>query len=256
MADLVEYQVDNSVATISLNSPSHRNALSRALLSELHTHISKADQDPAVRVIVLTTTSDVFCSGMDLVDILDPDIRADSIALLSAVLQDLWELPKPTIARVLGPARAGGIGLIAACDIAVADSAATFSFSEVRIGVVPALISALLHNWTSPRMTHELFLTGETFDAHRAQDLGLINSVARPGELEDQIEHYVDLLLLGAQEALAGAKQLLRRRSAASLSAEFDALAALSEHYFSSEEGREGIAAFRAKRPPNWAVSN
>jgi methylglutaconyl-CoA hydratase len=160
------------------------------------------------------------------------------------------------VARLAGPARAGGIGLVAACDIAVAARSATFAFSEVRIGVVPAVISATVLPRLLPRAAHELFLTGETFDAERAVAIGLLNTAVRAEDLDGEVRRYTDMLVRGAPNALAATKQMLRRPRPDSLAEDFAAMLELSAKHFAGAEGQEGIAAFREKREPNWVPAD
>ncbi|WP_018335455.1 enoyl-CoA hydratase-related protein [Actinomycetospora chiangmaiensis] len=259
MTELVHLEVDAGRATITLDSPSNRNALSAQLRRELHAHLETALDDDAVRVIVLTHTGSVFCSGMDLRESRGAGSGDQGVREFPAILQLLWTSPKPVVARLAGPARAGGVGLVAACDIAVAARAggdtkgATFAFSEVRIGVVPAVISVTVLPRLLPRAAHELMLTGEVVDADRAAAVGLLNAAVDPGELDAAVDRYVGMLALGAPHALAATKEMLRRTPAEDMAAEFDAMLALSAEFFASEEGQEGMAAFAEKRPPRWA---
>ncbi|MBC3193224.1 enoyl-CoA hydratase family protein [Pseudonocardia sp. C8] len=251
-AELVHLDVAAGVATITLDSPHNRNALSAQLRRELLAHLDAAIADDAVRVIVLSHTGTVFCAGMDLKESKGADAQQQGVTEVPRILATLWESPKPVVARLAGPARAGGIGLVAACDVAVAAENATFAFSEVRIGVVPAVISVTVLPRLSARAAHELFLTGETFDAHRAARIGLINSAVPADDLDDEVTRYTRMLRLGAPGALAGAKQMLRRERPATMADDFAAMNALSASYFASEEGQEGIRAFAEKRTPSW----
>src|SRR3989442_1636600 len=160
--ELVHYEVQRGIATITLDSPHNRNALSAQLRSELRDHLSTAVGDDTVRVIVLSHTGPVFCAGMDLKEAGGASAGQQGVNEFPAILEQIWTSPKPVVARLAGPARAGGIGMIAACDIAVAAHSATFAFSEVRIGVVPAVISLTVLPRLNPRAAHELFLTGDT----------------------------------------------------------------------------------------------
>ncbi len=252
--ELVLYRRRGGTATITLDSPHNRNALSARLRAELSARLDEAVTDDAVRVIVLTHAGPVFCSGMDLKEAAGPDASGQGVREFPHILDQIWASPKPVLARVAGPARAGGIGLIAACDIAVAAEAATFAFSEVRIGVVPAVISLTVLPRISPRDAQALFLTGETFDAGRAARIGLINVAVPLSELDAEVARYVDALQLGAPRALAATKKLLARPRFATPAEGFTEMLALSAEFFASEEGQEGIAAFAAKRPPRWAV--
>jgi methylglutaconyl-CoA hydratase len=149
--------------------------------------------------------------------------------------------------------RAGGTGLVAACDLAVAAEGVNFAFTEVRIGVVPAVISVPLVPKVLPTALHELFLTGETFDAHRAAAIGLITSAVPASGLDDEVRRYTGMLRLGAPGALAATKELLRRPATATMVNDYAAMTEFSAARFASEEGQEGIAAFGEKRPPSWA---
>jgi methylglutaconyl-CoA hydratase len=241
VTELVRLDVERNVATVTLDSPANRNALSRTLLEQLDARLRDALADDAVRVLVLSHTGPVFCSGADLKD---PPGSGAAVSLPD-VLNLLWTAPKPVVARVGGHARAGGIGLLAACDVAVAARDATFAFSEVRLGVVPAIISLV----TLPRLGHaralELFLTGDTFDGARAAEIGLVAAVA--DDVDATVGEYVDKLRLGAPGALAATKRLLRAPL------DFGELERLSLETFAGEEAREGMAAFAEKRPARWA---
>jgi methylglutaconyl-CoA hydratase len=252
MADeLVHRDVADGVATVTLDSPRNRNALSAQLRRELRHHLDAAIADPAVRVVVLGHTGPVFCSGMDLRESRGAATGAQGVAEFPAVLRTILTAPKPVVARVAGPARAGGIGLLAACDIAVAVDTATFAFTEVRIGVVPAVIAVTVLPRLLPRAAHELFLTGETFDAGRAAAVGLVNAAVPADLLDAEVTRYVELLRLGAPGALAATKALMQRPE---LETAFAAMQQLSARHFASAEGQEGMAAFAEKRPPNWVL--
>lgn len=239
------------VATLTLDSPHNRNALSIQLMAELGDALQSALSDPAVRVIVLAHEGPVFCSGADLKEAGDRRTAGALPASLPALLTLLWHSPKPTIARVAGPARAGGLGLLGACDLVVCSADATFAFTEVRLGLVPAVISATVLPRLLRPAAHELFLTGEAFDGRRAVELGLATAAVEAAELDTEIQRYVDMLLRGAPGALAATKALLRRRPAPGLD-DMAELSELSARHFTSEEGQEGIAAFAAKRDPSW----
>ncbi len=249
---LVHLDVDGGVATITLDSPANRNALSAQLRRELRDHLLTTVADDAVRVVVLTHTGTVFCAGMDLKESLAAGSSAQGVREFPEILELIWTHPKPVVARLAGPARAGGVGIVAACDIAVAAEQVSFAFTEVRIGVVPAVISVTVLPRLLPRAAHELFLTGETFDAHRAVAVGLINSAVPAERLDDEVRRYTGMLALGAPVALAATKEMLRRPAAASMSEDFDTMLTLSAKHFAGEEGREGMRAFAEKRPASW----
>lgn len=249
----VRYEVTGSVARITLDAPQRRNALSAELLGLLRQGLDDAAADPDVRSVVLAHTGPVFSSGMDLTTVAGVAAEDQPIVAFPALLQRLWEYDKPVIAEVAGKARAGGIGLIAACDIAVAAEGADFAFTEVRLGLVPAVISVPLLPRLAPRPALELFLTGETFSAARAREIGLLTSVV--DDVTAEVARYTAMLRLCEPAALAGAKQLLRRdRTGVSMAEDFARMSELSARYFASEQAQEGIAAFAAKRPPSWAA--
>jgi methylglutaconyl-CoA hydratase len=249
----VDYLVAGSVATITLNAPERRNALSAPLLGQLRSALDAAEADDSVRTVVLSHTGTAFCSGMDLTTV---DVPADEqpINAFPVLLQRICEFGKPVIARVAGKARAGGIGLIAASDIAIGGPAADFAFTEVRLGLVPAVISVPVLPRLLPRAVLELCLTGETFDAGRAAEIGLLNRVVE--DVDAEVARYAGMLAGCEPTALAATKQMLRRdRSGVSMADDLAAMSALSARYFASAEAAEGIAAFREKRPPAWAVN-
>ncbi|HEU5033472.1 MAG TPA: enoyl-CoA hydratase family protein [Mycobacteriales bacterium] len=247
--ELVHLEVAQGVATVTLDSPHNRNALSAQLRRELDAHLARAFADDAVRVVVLTHSGTVFCSGMDLKEASGGAVAGDEFP---RILEAVWTSPKPVVARLGGPARAGGLGLVAACDIAVAADTVTFALTEVRIGVVPAIISVTVLPRLLPRAANELFLTGETFDAHRAVAIGLLNAAVPPEALDDEVRRYVDTLGLAAPRALAATKSMLRARRPESMSEDFAQMLELSARHFGSDEAREGMAAFLEKRKPRW----
>jgi len=249
-APLVRTETAGGICTVTLDSPHNANALSTGLLTQLGTALEQALGDPGVRVIVLTGAGRVFCSGADLKEALTSPSGATS--LMSGVVQLLWDSSKPVIGRVNGAARAGGIGLVAACDIAVALDRASFAFSEVRIGVVPAVISVPCLRRMPSRAAAEYFLTGEVFGAARATEIGLLTRAVPAEELDAEVARYTRMLLRGAPGALAGTKGVLREVPAQSVADGLAGMAELSGRYFGSDEAREGMTAFAAKRDPGW----
>ena len=244
------------VTTLTLDSPANRNALSTPLMRRLLELLSAALTDPAVRVVVLSHAGPVFCSGADLKETAEARENGTVPAeLLADVLAALWEFPKPVLARIAGPARAGGLGLIAAADIAVCTRDATFAFSEVRLGVIPAVISATVLPRLAPRAAAEHYLTGDVFDGVRAAEIGLVTRAVDAAGLDAAVTAYAEALVLGGPLALAGTKQLLRRAPAGSVRADLAELSTRSAGYFKSAEGREGVTAFRERRPASWVPS-
>ena len=248
---VVRYAVEHAIATITLDSPANRNALSATLVGELIAALASAAGDPSVRAIVLTHTGSTFCAGNDLSEATTADGPQASTLRLIALLRTIVELPKPVIARVDGHARAGGLGLIGACDIAIAGPAATFAFSEVRLGLAPAIISLTTLPRLSSRAASRYLLTGEVLDAQQAADAGLLTEFAE--QLDPALERILDALRAAAPQGLAETKTLMTAPVRASFDAQADSLQRLSSALFASEQGREGMQAFLDKRRPTWA---
>jgi methylglutaconyl-CoA hydratase len=257
-APLVRREVADGVATVTLDSPRNRNALSRQLVAELADALDAAAADPGVRVVLLTGDGPVFCSGADL-----EEQRAaagseaasapgSSLAGLPGILTKLWNCPQPVVCRLNGPARAGGIGLLAACDLVVAPAGVSFAFTEVRIGVVPAVISVPVLRRVAVQAAHRLFLTGELFDVTHARDIGLVDAVAAAGKLDEAVGRIVAMLMRGGPEALALTKQLSRSIGALPPAVAFARMSELSAKRFASAEGQEGMRAFAEQRDPGW----
>ncbi len=238
---VVRCDVANGVATVTLNSPGNRNALSRALLTGLHDALDRCER-PDVRVVVLTHAGPAFCAGADLKE--RSTGPTDSTPMVRA-MQRLIGSRCPTIAAVQGPVRAGGIGLMASCDIVVVQEDVTFAFTEVRIGVAPAIISVPILQRCGWSRLAAPFLTGESFDAATARDMGLVTHVTH--HVPHTVGTLVDGVLAGAPGAVAATKQLLRG------DASWDEMQALSESLFSSDEAQEGMRAFAERRAPVWA---
>ncbi len=252
MNDLVGYESAGEVTTVTLDSPASRNALSGALLAQLREALADALGDPGCRVVVLTGADPAFCAGADL-----KESRTGAAAapeLFPQILQLIWDSQKPVICRVNGSARAGGIGLIAACDIAVASQSATFAFSEVRIGATPAIIAVPCLRRMEPRAAAEYFLTGEVFDAQRAAEIGLLTRAVPKLQLDEEVARYAGLLLRGAPGALAATKRVLREAGSLPVATGLARMAELSAARFASEECQQGMAAFAEKRDPDWVA--
>jgi methylglutaconyl-CoA hydratase len=246
---VLQVTVSRGVATLTLDSPGNRNALSRAMRAQLRAALADALADDEVRVVVLDHTGRVFCSGMDLSEAAGGSAEDQGVREVPELLETLFVAPKPVLAVVRGPARAGGVGLLAACDVVVAGAAATFAFSEVRLGIVPAVISAVVLPRMLPHQAHRLMLTGEVFDADTAAAAGLVDVAVPDAQVDDAVAAQVTALAAGAPAALAETKRLLR---SGGVRGSFEELLELSARFFASEEGQEGIAAFREKRPARW----
>ncbi|PFG74903.1 enoyl-CoA hydratase-related protein [Tepidiforma thermophila] len=253
MADLVRYAEDRGIATVTLDSPENRNALSTALVGQLAVALERAFAVETVRAIVLTGSGSVFCSGADLREQLAANEAAGpGGGGLPAIIRMIRSGPKPVVARVNGHARAGGIGLIAAADIAIAPETATFAFSEVRIGVVPAIIAVPIMERVGRTAASDLFLTGRQFDGTTAASIGLIARAVPAEELDGAVEECVGALRLASPAALAACKELIRTVPAMTFEEALDWAAAFSARLFQGEDAREGMAAFLEKRKPRW----
>jgi enoyl-CoA hydratase len=234
-----------AVETLSLDATGTRNALSAALVGELAAALTDCGKDPDVRAVVLTHTGTTFCAGADLRDPPDPNA-------LVALLRQIVELPKPVLARVTGHVRAGGLGLLAACDISAAATTATFAFTEVRIGVAPAVISLTVLPRADPRALARHYLTGERFGPAEAVRLGLLTATA--DDVDDALAPVLDGLRRSAPQALAETKRLLTARVLETFDRDAADLTALSARLFSSHQAREGMTAFLERREAAWVV--
>ncbi|GHI90781.1 enoyl-CoA hydratase family protein [Streptomyces olivaceus] len=233
------------VETLALDSPHNRNALSAALVGDLAAALTEAGADPGVRAVVLTHTGNTFSAGADLRDPPAPDA-------LTGLLRQIAEVPKPVIARVAGHVRAGGLGLVAACDIAAASAAATFALTEVRLGVAPAVVSLTLLPRTDPRALARYCLTGERFDAAEAARIGLVTAAG--DDVDAVLEPVLDGVRRASPQGLAETKRLLTARVLEAFDRDAADLTALSARLFASPQAREGMTAFLERRDPEWVV--
>jgi methylglutaconyl-CoA hydratase len=251
----VRYAVSGGVATLTMDQPHNRNAMTPALLGGLADGLARALAEKAVGAVVLTHTGPAFCAGADL-SAGEKDkqrTRRSKTVGLADVLEDIQDAPKPVVARIAGHCVGGGVGLAAACDVSIADSAARFAFTEVRVGVAPAIISVVC----LPKMRRadalELFLSGERIGAARAAEVGLITRAVPADDLDAEVAAVLARLLAGGPSALAAAKRLVYTIPGMDRTAAFARTTELSEKLFASAEAAEGMAAFREKRPPSWA---
>ncbi len=247
-------EVVGGVATITLNRPANRNALSQEMVASILASLRAAVADSSARVIVFTGTGTVFCAGADLKERLSANANSEGPPEFVHIFEEIQASPKPVVAKLNGSALAGGLGLACSCDIVIAPDTAMFGFTEVRIGVAPAIISVVC----LPRLRHadaaELFLTGERIDAAEALRVGLINRCVPIDQVEAMTNELVGRLLLGGPAAIAATKKLLREvRSIPTQTEAFAVMATLSGQLFASTEAAEGMAAFAQKRKPSWA---
>ena len=247
---IVHYEVDRAIATITLDSPANRNALSAQLVGEVTAHLQAAAADDAVRAVVLTHTGRVFCAGADLKEQSAEGGPQTGTQRMLALLHGIVELPKPVVARIDGAVRAGGVGLVGACDIALAGPAASFAFTEVRLGLAPAIISLTTLGRMTERAASRYYLTGETFDADVAAASGLITGA--PADLDAELAVVLDALRSCSPQGLAETKPLTTHTTLDAFDERARDLQAQSARLFGSEEATEGMRAFLDKRPPRW----
>ncbi|MCW1823923.1 enoyl-CoA hydratase [Mycolicibacterium conceptionense] len=254
MSTLVQYSVDGAVARLTLDSPHNRNALSTALVEQLHQGLAAAAAEPGVRVVVFGHTGGTFCAGADLSEAAgqDPgDIAVGRAREMTKLLRAILELPVPVIGAIDGHVRAGGMGLVGACDLVVAGQQSTFALTEARIGVAPSIISLTLLPKLSPRAAGRYFVTGEKFGAAEAAAIGLITMAA--DDVPGAVATLAAEIAKGSPQGLATSKAL----TTAAILREFDRdaedLTRQSAQLFVSDEAREGMMAFLQKRPPSWA---
>src|SRR6058998_3391326 len=248
----------DAVTTLTLDRPEVGNALDVELMTRLAEALAAAAGDPATRVVVITGAGKSFSAGADL-NYMRKMREAGVAANLAdarrtqAVFAGIATLARPVVARVNGHARGGGVGLLAAADLVVAAAEATFAFTEVRLGIVPAMIAPFVIARVGPARARRLFLTGETFGAADALAWGLVDRVAPPAELDAALSGVVADLAKGGPTAIAEAKKLVRDVTAADPAVVPALTCELIARLRAGEEGQEGMAAFLEKRPPRWA---
>jgi len=257
----VQLSVDSGIASLTLDRPDVHNAFDDHLIAELTHKLRDLDHNPGVRVVVLAAKGKSFSAGADLnwmkrvARYSEAENIRDAVALAS-LMRTLDAMTKPTVARVQGAAYGGGVGLVACCDIAVASAAATFSLSEVRLGLIPAVISPYVIAAIGSRNARRYFLTAERFNAQEALRIGLVHCVVQDSELDNAVDSIRDELLKGGPKAVAAAKDLIAHvahRPIDQLLAEETATRIAQIRV--SPEGQEGIAAFLDKRPAPWSAS-
>jgi enoyl-CoA hydratase len=253
VTELVHVEVERAIATITLDSPANRNALSSALVGELTGHLEDAAADDGVRAVVLSHTGTVFCAGADLKEQSAEGGPEAGTRRMLALMRTIVALRKPVVARVDGAVRAGGVGIVGACDLALASDRASFAFTEARLGLAPAIISLTTLGRMTERAASRYYLTGETFDASAAASCGLITAAV--GDLDAEIGRIADALRACSPQGLAETKPLTTRSARQAFDERAEEMQALSARLFGSEEAREGMLAFLQKRPPRWAAT-
>lgn len=242
--------VSDGVATITLNAPERKNSLSPELVNALADRLDDAIDDPGVRVIVLTNAGNTFCAGADLSSA-SPGSQAGGRSFVD-LFRIIQGSPTPVVGRIDGHATGGGVGLAAACDISVMRDDAKIGFTEVRLGVAPAVISVVCLPKMRRADASELFLTGERFTPARAAEVGLINRAVAADELDSTVEGFIDKVVRGGPLALGAAKELISRVGDMSSDDAFAWTAERSAALFRSDEAAAGIAAFRERRDAPW----
>ncbi len=247
------YEVKNGAAWIRLNRPENRNALSAVLVNELYRLLAIANEDPKVRSIVITGTGPAFCAGADLKNPPGQSTNGSSVSVAyPEVLAGIMDSDKPVIAAVNGAAFAGGLGLVGAADIVIAVKDVQFSFSEVRIGLIPAIISVVCLPKLGTHHGMKLFLTGERFSGAKAVEYGFAHKAVPEDQLINAVEEEIDMINLGGPNAVRECKKLVRRVSQLERDEAFKETQEWSVRMFQTEEGAEGMSAFREKRRASW----
>jgi enoyl-CoA hydratase/carnithine racemase len=247
MTELVHYAVDGPLATITLDSPHNKNALSRQLVTELFGHLEAAEADAAVRVVLVRSADRVFCSGADLSEATSEGMEEGARRIV-ALQRLVLTMSKPVVTEVLGAVRAGGIGLVAASDVAVVADDATFALTEVKLGLAAAIISLTVHHRMNPRAAALTTLGGEVFGGTDAAAYGLVTKAVPADDLRDEVDALCASLATGAAQGLRESKAILNRDLVERIDARGDELAALSARLFASDEAREAMTAFLNRR--------
>ncbi|MDZ7842691.1 MAG: enoyl-CoA hydratase/isomerase family protein [Gammaproteobacteria bacterium] len=256
---MLQLDIDQKgIATLTLNRPDRHNAFDDELIAALHGHLEKIEADPAVRLVVLAANGKSFSAGADLnwmrrMSDYSEDENFEDAMQLANMLERLDALRKPTIARVQGHAFGGGVGLVACCDIAVAAGSAKFCLSEVRLGLMPSIISPFVVRAIGAREARRYFQTAERFDAEEAFRIGLVHRTVAPVALDDAVDEIIGNLLQGGPEAQSATKDFIALNDSTPINKELlrDAARRIA-NLRASDEGKEGLSAFLEKRSPGW----
>ncbi len=245
-AELVHYRVADAVATITLDSQANRNALSRQLVTELFAHLDRAAADQAVRVVLIESAGKVFCSGADLSEASSEGMD-EGVRRIVDLQRLIATLDKPVVTKNLGAVRAGGIGIIAAADIAISAQEATFALTEVKLGLAAAIISLTVHHRMNPRAAALTTLGGEVFSGAEAAAYGLVTRAVPADRLDEEVAAICASLATGAAQGLRESKRILNRDLVARIDALGDEMATTSARLFASDEAREAMTAFLSR---------
>jgi enoyl-CoA hydratase/carnithine racemase len=247
MTELVHYDLVDGVATITLDSPRNRNALSRQLVGELFGRLDEAAADEAARVLVLRSADRVFCSGADLSEAATGSMEDGARAIVD-LQRRLLRHPLPVVTRLAGPVRAGGLGIVAASDVVICSEQVTFAFTESRLALAPAVISLTVLPRLTSRAAYDTFLTGRTFDAAEAAAMGLVTRSVPDAHLDEEVAATCAELAKAHPQGLRETKGLLTRDLLADLEANAEDMVALSARLFGSDEAREAMLAFLGRK--------
>ena len=249
----------NGVATLKLNRPQLHNAFDDVLINDLTAELQSLEQDPKVRVVLLTATGKSFSAGADLnwmrrMADYSYEQNLEDARRLAGLMAVLNNLAKPTVARIQGAAFGGGVGLVACCDIVIAADTATFSLSEVKLGLIPSVISPYVVNAIGERQARRYFLSAERFNAQEAWRIGLVHEVVSVGDLDSRVERLLKTLVGNGPKAMVAAKDLAQSVSRGPLdSALQEETARRIAQVRASDEAKEGLSAFLEKRKPGWS---
>lgn len=248
---------EGGIVTIAMNRPEKRNALNAGMIRELLHALRAAEDNSACGVILITGAGNAFCAGMDLEHLealrsKTPDEHRADTEQIAGMLRTLYDLSKPTIAAVNGAAVAGGMGLATVCDFTLAVPEAKFGYTEVRIGFIPAIVSAYLREQVGDKRARDLLLTGRLIHAQEALEMGLVTRVVPAAELMGEARGLAAKLLENSPEAMRATKRLLSNHAQSRLDAEIEAAIAANVAARATRDFHEGVRAFLEKRKPQW----
>jgi len=261
MSKYTTFKLDRDGAALHmvLDRPQVKNAFDEVMIREIADACDEIAHDASVRVVVLTGAGTVFSAGADLnwmkkVAAYGFEENVEDALIFARMLEALYRLPKPTIARINGACMGGGVGLVSACDVAVSVPEAKFALREILLGIAPSAISPYVLRKIGERHAHDYFLTGRTFDANRAREIGLINEVVERELLDAEVDVWVKRFLHAGPTAIAATKKLINRVAWSSIEDVQDYTARTIASLRGADEGREGFAAFFEKRKPDWDI--
>ncbi len=249
-------ETTNEIATITLNRPDKRNAISAQMIAELGAALDEIEKGPA-RLAILTGKGKAFCSGMDLemlsaIAKQSPEENLQDSRRMAKMFRQIWSFPKPLVAAVNGPALAGGCGIATLCDFTLAAPGAKFGYTEVKIGFLPAIVSVFLTRQIGEKRARDLLLTGRILEATEARELGLVTENVPAERLMDRARELAETLIAASPTSLVRTKRLLTDTAAAGLDADIERAVSENARIRSTEDFREGLAAFLEKRKPVW----